>query len=123
MSIFSADELADLQATELSIMNFTATILNRQEAGDGYGGRTESWVAVGTTPCRIGAPSDKPLHERGENITVGVGVVAFVYVPVDTVLDVGDRLEVGTDIYDVLERRDYGSFRIVNVYGCGRVTA
>jgi|ERR1035437_1394745 hypothetical protein len=88
-----AYDAARLASDLLDLLPQTATILRATYAPDGFGGRTPTWSAVATVPCRLGAAafreSDKDVDERFRNMQLFR--VSFV---VGTDVRITDRIEV-----------------------------
>lgn len=125
--MFSAAELAALQALALEGMPETATILRRTETPGSRAGTSLSYPADGTTVCGfmpIQTRGGEQLGASGGPLAVGQGRLRL---PVDTTVTTGDRLQIGDVVYEVgaFEPRGtaYAAMQIASISVVGQETA
>ena len=101
MSLFTADELADLQAEQLASMPDTCTITRSQQVSDNAGGTTSARTTIATVPCRYGPESRRAVVVVVAGRIVAVAHWTFTF-PIGTDVQNGDLLTVGTRIWEAV---------------------
>lgn len=101
--MLSAADLAGMRDTLDESLPDTAIIQRKTRAGDGQGGGTETWAAVGTVPCRV-----SPVETRGDDESIAgdrtLQTVDYVItVPQGTDVRAVDRLVSGGVTYEVVK--------------------
>ena len=100
MGLFTADELADLQAEQLAALPDTCTITRSQQVSDGAGGMTSASTVIATVACRYG-----PESRRAVVVVVAGRVVAVAHwtftSPLGTDVRNGDLLTVGARTWEI----------------------
>lgn len=98
--LLSAGELASIRATRNGFLPDTAILYRHTLTGDGMGGRSESWAAVGTVSCYVWT-----RESLDSEIVVGGQVTSrtrwYIEVPYNTTIDARDRVDVGDRTFTV----------------------
>ena len=99
MSLLATAELDALRATVEAHLPDTAVIWRKTWTGDGQGGGTETWAAVGTAACRKSLPnSAREVAMAGRLGEVATWVVSLAH---DTDVTAKDRLVIGSSTLEV----------------------
>lgn len=99
--MLTAAELTAMRTIEESAQSSTAIIHRHTLTGDGMGGQSESWAAVGTVDCDLWQISRTSLRETptgGQITQVGDW---YITVPWDTTITAKDRVIIGGRTYEV----------------------
>lgn len=98
--LLSANELASIRAERNGFFPDTGIIYRYTLSGDGMGGRTESWPAVGTVSCYVWTRT-----QIQDEMMTGGQVTSrtrwYIEVPYDTVIDARDWIEVASRTFQV----------------------
>lgn len=99
--LLSAGELASIRTTRNGFMPDTGIIYRYSLTGDGMGGSSEAWAAVGTVNCYVWT------REATDNETPTGGQVTsrtrwYIEVPYNTTIDARDWIEVNSRTFQVV---------------------
>lgn len=98
--MLTADELAEMRATQTETMSEACDILRKTLSADGAGGVRESEAVAATTVCRIGISGRSP-QERMIAAQLGSVVVYTLAFPAPTDVRNADVISVGTRRFEV----------------------
>lgn len=110
MSLLSAAELAEIRSLAESGMASTATILTRAVIETDNG--TESvWATSGDdVACWVYEMTPNSAELAAISGAIGIGELFSIRVPVGTAVTSGDRIAVGSTIYDVQHTNDADTY-------------
>lgn len=100
MSLLSTGEMAEVQALARSGMTGVATILTH-EAIETENGQESAWVTGDDVPCWVRELTGAATTLGAISGAVGIGETFSIRLPVGSAVNGGDRLAVGSTIYDV----------------------
>jgi head-tail adaptor len=99
--MLTAAEISAMREVEESALSSTCIISRYTLSGDGMGGSSESWVAVGTVNCDIWQIFRTSIRERnigGQPTQVGDW---YITIPYNTSITAKDRCVIGGRTYEV----------------------
>lgn len=110
MSLISPAELAEIQSIARSGMTSTATILVRSTLVTDDG-QESVWATSGDdVPCWVHQITPDAGTLSGISGAVGISQTVNIRVPVTTVVTPGDRIAVGSTVYDVQSMNDSDTY-------------
>ena len=98
-SILTDAQLVAMQAVQNSNLPEVAYVQQLTKTPDGEGGWYEAWQTTATVNARIGEPKGELEREIAGKITVGI--VNVITLPVGTVLQDNDQIQINGQNYQV----------------------
>lgn len=111
--LLSDAQLAQMRADVLRMLPGTAIIQAKTVTSDGGGATDETWTAVssGTVACRIDPlPRDAQIAALG--LAEGMKVNYLLTLPYDAPIDIGNRVSIGGDAYEIRYLSDEHSWNV-----------